>query len=421
MYPLDRLLSEMKSMTGAARLESLTNYRIQSTTSCVNATLLLAVFTAAVRSVTVLFDKLVPRLDGAGLDVDALRANVLRLLAMQLIDRGLPSLASFVTPVVKRHIASCPLPLTAPASPEFVSVFFQGIITVSLLARSSICTNCDNAVLSAGNHVERRKLLWGGRECTKPCQHEQWRFGWWLVHGRSWYWLSFIAPAPIPLRSVHCCQWSPVATGSVARFCFPVRCHRYLAVLSGWFPWLLVRDLCCVILGSESADVAPPSTENRVALRILDVLWDIMESAAFTPALLASVQVSQEVLVSSAQYCAFPDARPVSIVVSRVSEWTAEPEAVPPALPAHIKPVTHVNVIVAFRNVLRRLLRADIPETYGSVHAGETRRACSTLVSCVSSRVPMQVAQCPALSEVCASIMQYMVIPDSVFCIPVVQ
>jgi hypothetical protein len=173
--------------------------------------------------------------------------------------------------------------------------------------------------------------------------------------------------------------------------------------------------------GSASADVAAPSIENRIALRILDVLWDIMESAAFTPALLSAVQVAQEVLVSAAQYCAFPDARPVSVVVSRVSELKTEADAVPPASSASIKPVTHVNVILAFRNALRRLLRADIPETYGGVHGGQTRRACSTLVSCVSSRVPFQVAQCPELSEMCVSVMQHMVVPDSVFLIPVGQ
>jgi hypothetical protein len=130
MCPLDRLLSEMKTASGAARVDSLTNYRIQSTTSCVNVTLLLAVFTSAVRLATVLFDKLGGRIDDVGLNAEELRANVLRLLAVQLIERGLPSLASLVTPVVKRHIANCSLPLTDPASPDFVSVFFQGIITV---------------------------------------------------------------------------------------------------------------------------------------------------------------------------------------------------------------------------------------------------------------------------------------------------
>ena len=97
---------------------------------CITTVHTLALFTACLRVVVVLFDRILPQLDAAGLNPEEMKSEVIRLLATQIVERGMPALAGLACTAVTSTIAASSVRLTDSANLAYVEQFFSSVIKV---------------------------------------------------------------------------------------------------------------------------------------------------------------------------------------------------------------------------------------------------------------------------------------------------
>jgi hypothetical protein len=101
--------------------------------SCCLTTLhLFAFFAASIRVAVVLVDKLRPSLEAKGLPVEDTSADIIRLLSTQLIDVGLPRLATFMRAVVADSLRHSGSGLADAITPDYIDDTFYELIRVSM-------------------------------------------------------------------------------------------------------------------------------------------------------------------------------------------------------------------------------------------------------------------------------------------------
>lgn len=181
--------------------------------------------------------------------------------------------------------------------------------------------------------------------------------------------------------------------------------------------------------GASATSTDSASTrQTRLAAKLLDCVWDLVESPSFAAVFDDAVAASLDLFLADIQQAVFPSDSPVRSPTrnaalgdgdsGRVVDVTNGPVESPSKRGDGVKHVILVNVVLAYRTEVKKLLRADNPGWCVPRFLFETPLppvTCVLVVCCAPSSLVNRVAGCVSLTNFCGQVLREAILPDAFF------